>query len=267
MSAGSVRRAASGGGSGVVGPGRRTAVEIAVQDVAGARLARDLGADRVELCVALGLTGGLTPGIGLVRAVVEVGLPVHVLVRHRPGGFVYSDDEADALEGEVRALVLAGAAGVVVGALTPGREVDSPRTAALVRAADGAEVTFHRAFDVVDDRAGALEVLAGLGVTRVLTSAGAERAGDAVAALGHLARRAGGRIQVMAGGGVRPQDVGALVTAGVDAVHLSARGPRADAGPAGPGGGQGVALDATDGAVVAEAVAAARAADRLLGRD
>lgn len=247
------------------GRGGRTAVEIAVQDVAGARLARDLGADRVELCVALGLTGGLTPGIGLVRAVVEVGLPVHVLVRHRPGGFVHSDDEATALEAEVRALVLAGAAGVVVGALTAGREVDRRRTGALVRAADGAEVTFHRAYDVVVDRGAALDVLADLGVTRVLTSAGADRAGDAVDAMAVLARRAGGRVQVMAGGGVRPDDVGALVAAGVDAVHLSARGPRQDAGPAGPGGGQGVALEATDGAVVAAAVAAARAADRRLG--
>lgn len=243
-----------------------TAVEIAVQDVAGAWVARELGADRVELCTALSLTGGLTPGIGLVRAVVEVGLPVHVLVRHRPGGFVHSDDEAAALEAEVRALVLAGAAGVVVGALTPAREVDRRRTAALVRAADGAEVTFHRAFDVVDDRGGALDLLAELGITRVLTSAGAARAGDAVAAMAELTRHAGGRVQVMAGGGVRPQDVAALVAAGVDAVHLSARGPREDAGPAGPGGGQGVALDATDAALVAAAVAAARTADVRAGR-
>lgn len=237
-----------------------------MQDVAGARLARDLGADRVELCVALGLTGGLTPGIGLVRAVVEVGLPVHVLVRHRPGGFVHSDDEAAALEAEARALVLAGAAGVVVGALTPAREVDHRRTAALVRAADGADVTFHRAFDVVDDLGGALDVLAELGITRVLTSAGAARAGAGSAAMAELTRRAAGRVQVMAGGGVRPQDVGALVAAGVDAVHLSARGPREDAGPAGPGGGLAVALEATDAAVVEAAVAAARAADAQAGR-
>ena len=45
-----------------------TTIEIAVQDAAGARIARQEGADRVELCVALGATGGLTPSVGLVRA-------------------------------------------------------------------------------------------------------------------------------------------------------------------------------------------------------
>ena len=42
-----------------------TTIEIAVQDAAGARIARQEGADRVELCVALGATGGLTPSVGL----------------------------------------------------------------------------------------------------------------------------------------------------------------------------------------------------------
>ncbi|MFC7925528.1 copper homeostasis protein CutC, partial [Microbacterium laevaniformans] len=42
------------------------ALEIAVQDVAGARAAIDAGADRLELCQALAV-GGLTPSIALVE--------------------------------------------------------------------------------------------------------------------------------------------------------------------------------------------------------
>ena len=62
----------------------------------------------------------------------------------------------------------------------------------------------------------------------------------------------------MAGGGLDPAVVPALAAAGVDAVHLSARGPAEDRGQAGPGGGATVGRDTTDGAVVRAVVRAAR---------
>ena len=235
-------------------------VEIAVQDVAGVLTARDAGADRVELCVGL-VTGGLTPPAGLLAAAVEAGLPVHPLIRARTGGFVHDALELDVLLRDVRAAVRAGAAGVVVGALRPDGEVDEDALRALVDAAAGARVTFHRAFDVVPDRLRALDRLAALGVSRVLTSGGAPTAPEALPALALLARHAreaGGAVEVMAGGGVRAADVPSLVGAGVDAVHLSARRPGPDRGPAGPGGGTG-GFDVTDADAVRAAVAAARA--------
>jgi len=227
-----------------------------VQDVAGVRIAQDAGADRVELCVALAATGGLTPPIGLIEAAVAAGLPVHPLIRTRPGGFCYDAGEVDVLARDVRAAVRAGAAGVVVGALTRDRAVDDDAIRALVEAAGVASVTFHRAFDVVADARAALDRLATLGVRRVLTSGGATRSIDGREALAALAAHACGRVEVMAGGGVRVQDIGALFAAGVDAVHLSARRAVRDPGATGPGGGSG-GYDVTDGAIVRAAVAAA----------
>lgn len=245
-------------------PGR--ALEIAVQDVAGVRIAQDAGADRVELCVALAATGGLTPSIGLVEAAVASGMPVHALIRTRPGGFCYDAGELDVLVRDVRAVVRAGAAGVVVGALTPDGAVDQDAVRALVAAAGGASVTFHRALDVVADARAALDRLAALGVTRVLTSGGATRSIDGRDALAELAAHARGRVEVMAGGGVRVGDIGALFAAGVDAVHLSARRSVRDPGAAGPGGGSG-GYDVTDEATVRAAVAARRQAHwATLGR-
>jgi copper homeostasis protein len=235
-------------------------VEIAVQDLAGVLTARDAGADRVELCVGL-VTGGLTPPAGLLEAAVETGLPVHPLIRTRTGGFVHDPLELDVLVRDVRAAVRAGAAGVVVGALRADGEVAEDDVRALVEAADGRPVTFHRAFDVVPDRRRALDRLAALGVSRVLTSGGAATAPDGLAALAELARHARSTdvaVEVMAGGGVRPGDVPALAAAGVHAVHLSARRPGHDLGRSGPGGGA-PGFDVTDADVVRAAVAAARA--------
>ncbi|GII98515.1 copper homeostasis protein [Sediminihabitans luteus] len=231
-------------------------LEIAVQDVEGVRVAARVGAARVELCSALGATGGLTPSAGLLRAVLAAAgeVEVHPLVRPRPGGFVYSADELDVQVRDVRDAVAAGAHGVVVGVLRADGTVDEDALGLLVEAAQGREVTFHRAFDVVDDVAAALDVLARLGVARVLTSGGAATAPQGLDRLAATVARAAGRVQVMAGGGVRPDDVAALVATGVDAVHLSAKAVVSDAG--GPGGGGDAGFEVTDETVAAAAAEA-----------
>ncbi|MFF1572360.1 copper homeostasis protein CutC [Leifsonia sp. NPDC058292] len=234
-------------------------IEIAVQDPAGVRVALDAGVDRIELCAALA-TGGLTPSAGLIAAAVEQARAasrpdfVQVLVRPRGGGFVYTPDELDVTVADVRAARAAGAGGVVIGALTPAGTLDLDATAALVDAADGIEVTFHRAMDAVADPLGALDALVGLGVTRILSSGGAARSIDGVGMLAALTAQASGRIQVMAGGGVRVQDIQAIAATGVDAVHLSARASVTGT-TSGPGGGDD-SYDVTSPDVVREAVAA-----------
>ncbi|WP_019136005.1 copper homeostasis protein CutC [Cellulomonas massiliensis] len=231
-------------------------LEIAVQDVSGAAAAVASGADRLELCSALAATGGLTPSQGLLDATLAAvpGVGVHPLVRPRPGGFVYAPDELDVQVRDVRAAVRAGARGVVVGALTPAGAIDTAALERLVEAADGVEVTFHRAFDVLDDVAAGVGVLAAFGVTRVLTSGGAQRAGDGLARLRETVEAADGRVQVMAGGGVRVEDLVRILGTGVDAVHLSAS--RVVAGDGGPGGGGDAGWTTTDPGVVAAARAA-----------
>ncbi|WP_407320743.1 copper homeostasis protein CutC [Isoptericola halotolerans] len=244
------------------------ALELAVQDVAGVDVAASVGARRVELCTALGATGGVTPGPGLLAAAVEraaappsgSAVEVHVLVRPRPGGFVLAPGELDVQVREVEAAVRAGASGVVVGALTRSGTVDAVALRALVGAARGAEVTFHRAFDQLADPLAALDVLASAGATRVLTSGGAARCADGLGQLRSCAEHArtqlDGAVHVMAGGGVRVEDIPMLRATGVSAVHLSAKRTVADDG--GPGGGGDVGYEVTDPEVAAGAAAALR---------
>ncbi|MFJ2667463.1 copper homeostasis protein CutC [Nocardia fluminea] len=240
-----------------------TALEFAVQDAAGALGARRVGADRVELCAALGGTGGLTPSIGTIEAVVATGIPVHVLIRCRAGGFVYAAaDELAVMNADARAAISAGAAGLVIGALTPDHQVDAE---GLRRVLDGVavediELTFHRGIDQIRDREAALDTLIAAGVSRVLTSGGAD---TCIAGLGELAAMVGhaaGRIQIMAGGGITVGDIPALHQAGVDAIHLSARRVIADDG--GPGGGGSTGHEQLDEQLAAAVAAQLAATER-----
>jgi copper homeostasis protein len=197
--------------------------ELAVQDVHGLTVAARLGVDRVELCSVLPV-GGVTPSPGLVEtAVATPGVPpVHVLVRPRPGGFDYSPDEAALILRDVRHALAAGAAGVVIGGIRSGR-VDHDLVRRVLDVAGPHDVTFHRAFDALADPPAAVRTLASLGVRRILTSAGAAAVADALPALADLVSEAGDRIEIMAGGGVRPGDVEKIVRTGVPAIHASAK--------------------------------------------
>lgn len=242
-------------------PAMPVALEIAVTSPAGATVARDGGADRVELCVGLEL-GGLTPSQALVEATHETGIPAHALVRCRPGGFTYDDDELALMEREVRTVLRSGAAGVVVGALRPDRTLDEDALRRFVDAARSvsahAEVTLHRAVDHAADPVATVAELADLGVTRVLTSGGAASAPAGAATIARMVDAAG-PVQVMAGAGVTPADVAALVATGVAALHLSAKRSVGGAGhsdvPMGSGD-DGSGHTVTDAALVAAARAA-----------
>lgn len=241
-------------------------LEIAVQDAAGARIAFAAGAERVELCQALAETGGLTPSTGTVDAVLEAagsGARVAVLVRPRPGGFVYDAAEVALVAADVREIVRRGAGGVVVGGLDAGGRVDLEAMRRWTDAAGDAEVVFHRAIDTLADPVAVIDELAALGIRRVLTSGGAKRSIDGVDTIAALVRQSAGRVQIMPGGGVHVEDIPALVGTGVDAVHLSARRPSGDRAPSGPGGGA-AGFDVTDAAIVTAARASLDEAIRAL---
>ena len=64
--------------------------------------------------------------------------------------------------------------------------------------------------------------LRGAGVDRVLTSGGAVRSIDGLDTLAAMVAERGA-VEIMAGGGIRTEDIPAIVGTGVQAVHLSAR--------------------------------------------
>lgn len=204
----------------------KTTLEICAGDIASVLAAAEGGADRVELCSALG-EGGVTPSAALIAAAVAVpGLRTNVLVRPRGGDFLYSKEEKDVILADIAHCLKAGADAVVVGALLPDGRVDAPFLSRCVEAAGGMEVTFHRAFDLCADPMAALETIAQAGCTRVLTSGQARTAEEGIALLRELVGK--GKelgVSIMPGGGVTPDNARRITDAtGATEIHASSRG-------------------------------------------
>lgn len=197
-----------------------TIVEAAVETLESALAAERAGAGRIELCANLS-DGGTTPSAEVITAVAaRTQFSVFVLIRPRAGGFVYSDDEIGVMIRDIELARTMGIAGIVTGALTSGSRVDVERTRALVEAAAGLPVTFHRAFDSTANLPNALEQLIDLGVSRVLTSGGAATALAGASVIAALVDQARERIAIMAGGGIREHNVREVIArTGVREVH------------------------------------------------
>jgi len=199
-------------------------VEAAVESLEAALAAAEGGAHRLELCTDLA-HGGTTPDVQLLRACrSQLVIPTFVLVRPRPGDFVYTAAEHRTMLEQIHLAKDAGARGIVTGALTATQHISETQTAELRDAARPLPVTFHRAFDACLDLAVALARLIDLDIDRVLTSGGAPTAPEGAARISRLVIQSERRIEILAGGGVNPDNVARLVhETGVREVHFSVK--------------------------------------------
>lgn len=191
------------------------------------------GAERIELCSALEL-GGLTPLPGLMALARESGIETYALIRPRSGDFVFDAHDEAAMLRDIDAVRAAGLAGVVLGANHQDGRLDDKLLARLLAHASGLGSTLHRAIDLVPDFAEATETAITLGFDRILTSGGAPTVLEGLGQLALAHATARGRIKVMAGSGVRPDNVLEILAAvPVDEVHSSCAGvPEPSAGGA-----------------------------------
>ena len=187
------------------------------------------GGERIELCAALAL-GGLTPSAGLVAAArAATVLPIMMMLRPREGGFCYTNSEVATLLRDLELGMAHQVDGFVFGCLCEDGTIDRARTRQIVERAGGRQTVFHRAFDVTPDPLAALETLVDLGVTRVLTSGQQPTAQAGADLIRTLVERAAGRIEILPGSGVKPENVADLLRrTGATQIHASASGVRLD---------------------------------------
>jgi copper homeostasis protein len=108
---------------------------------------------------------------------------------------------------DARVFVENGADGIVFGFLHEDGSVDADRCREMLAVIGDRESVFHRAIDVTPDIFAALDTLIDLGVTRVLTSGGRPTVPEGAEIIQAMIARADGRIQVLPGGGITPENI------------------------------------------------------------
>jgi copper homeostasis protein len=147
-------------------------------------------------------------------------LPVRVRLRLRDD-YTSTGGELTRLVGLGRTLVHEGIDGFSFGFVAPDLEVDVSLTEALAEGLEGAPWVFHRAFDQVLNRRRAYADVLGLpGLEGILTAGSARGVEFGVDELCREARDAAVAPLLVAGGGLRPEDVPWLARAGVRRFHL-----------------------------------------------
>ncbi len=205
-------------------------LEVCADSYETCQLAEKYGAKRVELCSGLSV-GGLTPSPALIQKCSSLDIEIHVMIRHREGGFVYSDEEIEIMISDILMAKENGAKGVVFGCLNDRNEIHQEHTQKLCRKARdlGLEITFHRAFDFVKYPIKSLEILISMGAQRILTSGGKAKAIEGIYEIKDLVDMADGRIQIMAGSGVNADNAEELAEIGVHALHFTSHKARQEA--------------------------------------
>lgn len=183
------------------------------------------GAHRVELCAGR-LEGGTTPSAGLIQEALAVGdIDVFPIIRPRGGDFCYSDAEFREMLYDIEMLRETGVKGIVSGILLPDGNMDIHRMAMLKDTAGDLEFCCHRAIDMTNNMQNAIEDLIELGVKRVLSSGGHNTAIEGIETLSQLQQTYGSHIEIMAGSGVKSNNILVLKEVGLCHFHASAGRP------------------------------------------
>jgi copper homeostasis protein len=199
-------------------------LEICAQSLTSALVAQAGGAHRIELCSALEV-GGLTPSYAtLIETRKQLSIEVCVLIRPRAGDFFYSDLEFDLIKKDILFCKEQGVEGVVVGILNQNRTLNLKRMDILTQLAYPMDIICHRAFDQTPDPFAAMIELQNMGFQRILTSGQAPNAMDGKEILRGLIEVAKGKIDIMPGAGVNPNNIQELLSyTKATTIHTSAK--------------------------------------------
>ena len=136
--------------------------------------ARERGAHRIELCSHLE-HGGLTPEPQLFKRLkAELGIPIKVMIRPRPGNFVHSEDEIEVMVRDIARFKEMGATELVMGVLDAHGAIHLDQLALLAAQAHPLPVTFHKALDEAADPLRELERMSTIENVRYILSSGKE---------------------------------------------------------------------------------------------
>ncbi|MDZ4756911.1 MAG: copper homeostasis protein CutC [Bacteroidota bacterium] len=182
-------------------------VELCCYSLSEALLAQRGEADRIEFCTAKELDGISPSRESIIEVLNQITIPVYIIVRPRGGNFIYTQEEINWMCDEMKWAVHHGVSGFVFGTLNDENKIDIINCKKLIDASDGFPCTFHRAFDTIENKLEAMDILYSLGFKRILTSGGVGNAEKYINVLKELVAYANDRIIIIPGGGIRLHNV------------------------------------------------------------
>ncbi|NKF07903.1 copper homeostasis protein CutC [Clostridium gasigenes] len=160
------------------------------------------GANRIELCGNLG-EGGTTPSYGIIKKTIEtINLPINIIIRPRGGNFIYNKEEKEIMFTDIEMCKSLGASGLVIGSLTYDKKVDVEFISKAKVLAGGLNITFHMAFDEIENKKEAIDILVDLKIDRILTKGGTVSALENLESIKELIGYADNRIILIPGAGI-----------------------------------------------------------------
>ena len=161
------------------------------------------GADRIELCKNLDLDG-LTPEINVIQSTMKsVNIPVKVMIRPRPGNFIYSQNEIKLMEQDIDLCKKLNVPEVVIGILTSRGNIDTIIAKRLASRAYPMAITFHKAIDQTEDILYELDRLSRIQeISSILTSGGERTAINGQSMLREIIDQYGKRFDIIVAGSI-----------------------------------------------------------------
>ncbi|AHI54042.1 copper homeostasis protein [Spiroplasma sabaudiense Ar-1343] len=192
-------------------------LEVIAKDLEDVKRINNSQANRIELCANLEV-GGLTPDRELILAVTQISrLPVNVIVRPTARDFVYSEAEFNQMLDDIRFINKTTAKGIVIGVLTKDNEIDYKRMLKIMETVKNKTVTFHKAFDFLNNPVEGALFLDSINVSNILTAGGLGDIVDNLEVINDVNLNT--VLKVLAGGGVNIENVGQILNV-TDQIHI-----------------------------------------------
>ena len=161
---------------------------------------------RIELCINKDV-GGLTPSKKDIEFAVETNMPIHPIIRPRGGDFLYNNQEMKSMINSISFCREMGCKGIVIGVLDKKNDIDIQKCNELIKYAYGMSLTFHMAFDQVDNPFESMEQIIDLGFDRILTAGKKNSAIEGIDLINELALKGEKRISIMPGSKLRASNI------------------------------------------------------------
>lgn len=196
-------------------------LEVIAQNSHDVMLAQQAGAKRIELVSEM-KEDGLSPDFDTIESVLAIAtIPIRVMVRFHNRNFIYTNEETNAMCNWIKQLKTLPIDGFVLGGLTSNNQIDHLFLQRMCDAVEDKNITFHRAFDRLNDPISASDEIAKYKqIDTILTSGGLMQPINAnLSQLVALQRRHPNTV-ILAGGGVNESTISHFAHSEITHFHV-----------------------------------------------